>query len=76
MMLGLEFALCVGAGPVDCAERGQSNRLSRFDDFGRLGHAYCETDEERIDLECVISDLLTGQYTNPVRMVAFNIAEH
>jgi len=26
-----------------------------------LGRAYRETDEERIDLESVISDLMTGQ---------------
>ncbi|HEX3115213.1 MAG TPA: hypothetical protein VHQ48_07035 [Bradyrhizobium sp.] len=32
-----------------------------LDDFGRLGRAYRETDEERIDLESVISDLMTGQ---------------
>jgi hypothetical protein len=31
-----------------------------LDDFGRLGRAYRETDEERTDLETVISDLMTG----------------
>ena len=46
-----------------------------LDDFGRLGRAYPETDPERADLETVISDLMTGQFNNPVRVVAFNTAE-
>jgi hypothetical protein len=45
------------------------------DDFGRLGIAYRETDVMRVDLEGVISDLMTGRYNDPVRIVAFNIAE-
>jgi hypothetical protein len=44
-------------------------------DFGPLGQAYCETDVERSDLESVISDLMSGQYNNPVRVVAFNTTE-
>jgi hypothetical protein len=31
---------------------------------------------ERADLETVISDLTTGQFSNPVRVVAFNTLEH
>ena len=47
-----------------------------LDDFGgRLGRAWPETDEERTDREIVITDLMTGQYSNPVRVVAFNTAE-
>jgi hypothetical protein len=47
-----------------------------LDDFGeRLGRAWRETDEERTDRETVIRDLLTGQYSNPVRVVAFNTVE-
>ena len=46
-----------------------------LDDFGRLGRAYRETDPERADLETTITDLLSGQYGNPVRVVAFNTAE-
>ena len=45
------------------------------DDFGPLGQAYFETDPERADLETTITDLLSGQYDNPVRVVAFNTAE-
>jgi hypothetical protein len=45
------------------------------DDFGRLGRSWREADYEATNLETVIQDLLTGQYSNPVRVVAFNIAE-
>jgi hypothetical protein len=45
------------------------------EDFGRNGSAYVETDVERADLESVISYLLSGQYSNPIRVVAFNTAE-
>src|SRR6185295_6605516 len=45
------------------------------DDFGRYGRAWSEADYEATDLETVIQDLLTGQYSNPIRVVAFNTAE-
>jgi hypothetical protein len=45
------------------------------DDFGRNGRAYREADIETTDLETVITDLLDGQYQNPVRIVSFNTAE-
>ena len=46
------------------------------DDFGRLGRTWREADYEATDLETVIQDLLTGQYSNPIRVIAFNTAEH
>jgi RNA binding exosome subunit len=46
-----------------------------LDDFGRQGRAYRETDVERTDLEAVINDLMAGQYSNPITVVAFNLAE-
>jgi hypothetical protein len=46
------------------------------DCFGRLGTAYRETDIERSDLETVITDLMSGQFNDPVRVVAFNTLEH
>ena len=47
-----------------------------FDDFGeRLGPAWREIGEERTDWRTVITDLLGGQYSDPVRIVAFNTAE-
>jgi hypothetical protein len=44
--------------------------------FGHPGIAFTETDVERADLETVITDLMSGQYSDPVRVVAFNTAEH
>jgi hypothetical protein len=46
-----------------------------LDNFGRQGLAWPETDVEDTDLETVITDLLEGQYRNPVRVIGFNIAE-
>jgi hypothetical protein len=47
-----------------------------LDNFGhRLGRAWVETDEEDADLETVLRDLMTGQYSNPVCIVGFNTAE-
>jgi hypothetical protein len=45
------------------------------DDFGRLGRAWPEADYEATDVETVIHDLLTGQYSNHFRVVAFNTGE-
>jgi hypothetical protein len=46
------------------------------DSFGAGGSVYRETEIERTDLETVISDLITGQFSSPVRVVAFNTLEH
>jgi hypothetical protein len=46
-----------------------------LDDFGKLGRAYRETDEANTSLRDVIDDLLTGQYSSPIRVVAFNTSE-
>ena len=46
------------------------------DDFGRNGRAYRETDVEAADFETTITDLMAGEYANPIRVVAFNTAEH
>ena len=46
-----------------------------MDDFGQLGRVWRETDAETADLETVITDLLDGQYHNPVRVIGFNTAE-
>ena len=36
------------------------------DNFGRLGRSWRESDYEATDLETVLQDLLTGQYSNPL----------
>jgi hypothetical protein len=46
-----------------------------LDDFGKLGRAYREADEEHSDRETVIRNLKEGQYSNPVRIVCFNTSE-
>jgi hypothetical protein len=46
-----------------------------LDDFGKIGRAYREVDEQEADLESVIDGLIAGQYTKPVRVVAFNTSE-
>jgi hypothetical protein len=46
-----------------------------LDDFGKLGRAYRETDENRADLQTLLKELLAGEYKRPVRIVAFNTAE-
>lgn len=47
-----------------------------LDNFGgRLGRAWREADEEEADLPMLLQNLLDGQYSNPVRIVAFNTAE-
>jgi hypothetical protein len=47
-----------------------------LDQFGgRLGRAWRETDEDDTDFETLVRDPLEGQYSNPVRVVAFNTAE-
>jgi hypothetical protein len=45
------------------------------DDFGKNGTAWRETDCEQTDLETLIQNLLSGEYNNPIRVVAFNTAE-
>ena len=37
------------------------------DSFGSLGTAYRETDIERTDLEKIITDLMSGQFNDPLR---------
>ncbi|PIT00186.1 hypothetical protein TSA1_04975 [Bradyrhizobium nitroreducens] len=58
-----------------------ADRLDRdiylvLEDFGvRAGCAWRETDEQDTDRDTIIRDLLSGQYTYPVRIVVFNAIE-
>jgi len=47
-----------------------------MDRFGGLGSVYRETEVERADLETIITDLMSGQFSDPIRIVAFNTLEH
>jgi hypothetical protein len=42
----------------------------------QTGCVYRETEVKRTDIETIINDLLTGQFNDPVRIVAFNTLEH
>jgi hypothetical protein len=46
-----------------------------LDDFGKAGRAYRETAEEAANFDTVVDDLMTGQFNNPVRVIAFNTGE-
>jgi len=46
-----------------------------LDDFGKSGRSYREIAEEAADFNTVVDDLMTGQFNNPVRVIAFNISE-
>jgi hypothetical protein len=46
-----------------------------LDDFGKLGSAYRETDPADANLQTVVADLLSGQYSHALRIVAFNTAQ-
>ncbi len=45
------------------------------DDFGEIGRAWREADYEATDFETTIRHLLSGEYHNPIRVIAFNTAE-
>jgi hypothetical protein len=45
------------------------------DNLGRIGRVWREADYEASDFETVVTDLLEGQYKNPVGIFAFNTAE-
>ena len=47
-----------------------------INNYGKLGPAFAETDVGEADLETTINDLMSGQYNDPIRVVAFNTAEH
>jgi hypothetical protein len=47
-----------------------------INNYGKSGAAFAETDVAEADLETTINDLMSGQYSDPVRVVAFNTAEH
>jgi hypothetical protein len=44
-------------------------------DFGRAGRAYVETDVESASLDDITGRLIAGEYSNPIRVIAFNTAE-
>src|SRR5471030_2508248 len=47
-----------------------------IDRFAGLSTVYRETEVERTDLETIITDLMSGQFNDPIRVIAFNTLEH
>jgi hypothetical protein len=47
-----------------------------INNYGKSGAAFAETGLGEADLETTINDLMSGQYNDPVRVVAFNTTEH
>lgn len=46
------------------------------DRVSRQRAVYCEIEIERPDIETIVTDLLAGQFSDPVRVTAFNTLEH
>ena len=46
-----------------------------FNDFGPLDRAYVETDEANATERDVVTNIERGDYSKPIRVVAFNTAE-
>jgi hypothetical protein len=46
-----------------------------LNDFGPLGRAFVETYEDEVDEDTIVENILNGQYSHPVRVIAFNTAE-
>ena len=41
-----------------------------MDHFGRLGAAYRETDPANANLQTIVADLISGEYSHPLAVVA------
>jgi hypothetical protein len=46
-----------------------------LNDFGGLGRAYVETDEAEADQATIVDNILSGQYSSPLRVIAVNTTE-
>ena len=46
-----------------------------LNDYGGLGAAYIETDEMAASEDTIVSNIIEGEYSNPLRVVAFNTHE-
>ena len=45
------------------------------EDFGHLGRAFRETDLAEADPATIVRNMISGEYGDPLRVVAFNIVE-
>jgi hypothetical protein len=44
-------------------------------DFGTNGRSFLETDVAQADRATIVSNMISGEYTDPLRVVAFNTVE-
>ncbi|MGY8681939.1 hypothetical protein Q2941_29775 [Bradyrhizobium sp. UFLA05-153] len=63
------------ASPSIVPQGADQNTYLVLEDFGRMGCYWRETDADNTDRETLIRDLVEGEYSHPVRIVAFNTAE-
>jgi hypothetical protein len=75
--LFLEVLWCVDpTGPLRLFPAADDHEVYLVvDDLGRLGRVWREANYEATDFETVVTDLLAGQYKNPIGIFAFNTAE-
>ncbi len=59
-----EWPSIVPGAPEDCS--------IVVNHYGRFSAAFAETDLDRSDCETTIADLMTGQHSDPLRVVMFN----
>jgi hypothetical protein len=45
------------------------------DEYGHIGRSFRETDASEADRETALQELLSDQYNDPVRVIAFNTRE-
>jgi hypothetical protein len=45
------------------------------EDFGHLGRAFRETDLAEADLDTIVRNMISGEYRDPLRVIAFNTVE-
>ena len=62
------------SSPPSAPHGPQQDTYLVLEDFGPRGRCWRASDEEDTDRETLIRDL-SGEYTDPVRIVAFNSAE-
>jgi len=63
------------SSPPSAPHGPQQDTYLVLEDYGPRGRCWRASDEEDTDRETLIRDLFSGEYTEPVRIVAFNSAE-
>jgi hypothetical protein len=74
--VALDFAMPRTGWSPNTVAYGADQTVYLVIDRFKNGTVYRETEIKRTDLETIISDFMTGQFNDPVRVVAFNTLEH